>query len=276
MRSRPRAPITQVDPGAGARSRGPRRRLRRWPLGRGRSGDAHRSPRREATRQRILDAAREVFAERGVIGGSVEDICERAGFTRGAFYSNFADKDDILAALIEREHARLLRHLDESLALVLDRELAEAPSSWRPPCHRSSSGSCGPCRWTATSRWCRPSLQIHAVRRPELARPFIEANVRFRARIAAFIEEAMARNGLELTVDSADLVDAARRRRGAERATRPARGRRRRPRRDGQGGAAGECSWPSTAGGTLTPATGPRGLPTWDLQRPGVSADPGV
>lgn len=48
-------------------------------------GDPRRSPRREATRQRILDAAREVFAERGVIGGTVEDICERAGFTRGAF-----------------------------------------------------------------------------------------------------------------------------------------------------------------------------------------------
>ena len=74
-----------------------------------------RSARREATRQRILDAARVVFAEKGVFGASIEDICEQAGFTRGAVYSNFADKDDILRAVIEREHQALLdahRRLD--------------------------------------------------------------------------------------------------------------------------------------------------------------------
>ena len=77
-----------------------------------------RSARREATRQRVLDAAREVFAERGVIGGTVEDICERAGFTRGAFYSNFVDKDDVLRALIAREHARLIAQVDAGFALL--------------------------------------------------------------------------------------------------------------------------------------------------------------
>ena len=164
------------------------------------------SMRREATRQRILDAAREVFAERGVIGGTVEDICERAGFTRGAFYSNFTDKDDVLAALVDREHAALLDHLDASLALV-DQELAGAPDL--------GAAVTSIVDWILRSipvdrqlSLVQTELEIHAVRRPDLARPFLEANELFRSRMVVVIEAAMARNGLELTVDAADLVDA--------------------------------------------------------------------
>lgn len=58
--------------------------------------------RREATRQKLLDAAAQVFAEVGLDAASVESICDRAGFTRGAFYSNFATKDELMLALTER------------------------------------------------------------------------------------------------------------------------------------------------------------------------------
>lgn len=60
------------------------------------------SRRREATRQKLLDAAAQVFAEIGLDAASVEAICERAGFTRGAFYSNFESKDELMLALTER------------------------------------------------------------------------------------------------------------------------------------------------------------------------------
>jgi len=55
---------------------------------------------RENTRARLLEAAHEVFAEVGLGAASVEAICERAGFTRGAFYSNFETKDELFLALI--------------------------------------------------------------------------------------------------------------------------------------------------------------------------------
>lgn len=58
------------------------------------------SRRREQTRARLLDAAHEVFAEVGMDAASVEMICERAGFSRGAFYSNFESKDELFLALI--------------------------------------------------------------------------------------------------------------------------------------------------------------------------------
>ena len=169
-------------------------------------GDAHRSPRREATRQRILDAAREVFAERGVIGGSVEDICERAGFTRGAFYSNFTDKDDVLDALVEREHTRLLEHLDATFVEV-DREVEEADSLEAVlagmvdrilrsiPVDRQLS-------------LIQTELEIFAIRRPDHARRFLETNNRFRERIGALIDEAMRRYGRELLVDPSVITDA--------------------------------------------------------------------
>jgi AcrR family transcriptional regulator len=60
------------------------------------------SRRREATRQKLLDAAALVFAEEGLDAASVEAICERAGFTRGAFYSNFDSKDELFLELAGR------------------------------------------------------------------------------------------------------------------------------------------------------------------------------
>ncbi|WP_345800177.1 helix-turn-helix domain-containing protein [Microbacterium sp. AZCO] len=68
--------------------------------------DAVTTRRRDVTRQRLLDAAAEVFAEVGLDAASVEAICERAGFTRGAFYSNFETKEELfleLASLVSRE-----------------------------------------------------------------------------------------------------------------------------------------------------------------------------
>lgn len=59
-----------------------------------------RDPKSE-TRRRILAAAAAVFAEQGFAKTSVEDIVARAGYTRGAFYSNFADKDAAFFALMD-------------------------------------------------------------------------------------------------------------------------------------------------------------------------------
>lgn len=69
------------------------------------------SRRRRTTRERLLDAAYEVFARDGVGAASLDAITKHAGFTRGAFYSNFASKDELLAALAVRENDRRLRQV---------------------------------------------------------------------------------------------------------------------------------------------------------------------
>jgi len=53
------------------------------------------------TRAALLDAAERVFAERGFQGASVEVITESAGFSRGAFYSNFTSKEQLFAELLQ-------------------------------------------------------------------------------------------------------------------------------------------------------------------------------
>lgn len=169
-----------------------------------------RSARREATRQRVLDAAREVFAERGVIGGTVEDICERAGFTRGAFYSNFADKDDVLQALIAREHGRLSEHVDAGFAR-LEETLGGDDSA------AADAGA----TMAAVADWLlravpddrlfsliQTELEIHAVRDPDTSRAFRDADALFRARIAAFLERGLRLLGRELVVGVDDATDA--------------------------------------------------------------------
>lgn len=59
--------------------------------------------RRARTRERLLDAAFEVFAEHGFGGSSLELICERAGLTRGAFHYNFANREELFLAVNKRE-----------------------------------------------------------------------------------------------------------------------------------------------------------------------------
>jgi AcrR family transcriptional regulator len=168
-----------------------------------------RSVRREATRQRVLDAAREVFAERGVYGGTVEDICERAGFTRGAFYSNFVDKDDVLRALIAREHARLLEHVDAGFAR-LEESLAAGDDADDPATTMAAVAD-RLFRAVPGDRLyslIQAELEIHAIREPETSGVFLEADARFRERIAEFLERGLRLLGRELVIDVAEATDA--------------------------------------------------------------------
>lgn len=73
---------------------------------------------RENTRARLMDAALEVFAEVGLDAASVEAICERAGFTRGAFYSNFESKDELFLELASAVAAEKLAAVTERVREV--------------------------------------------------------------------------------------------------------------------------------------------------------------
>jgi AcrR family transcriptional regulator len=60
--------------------------------------------RREQTRERLLEAARKTFVKNGLAATSVADIADAAGYTRGAFYSNFDGKPELLLELVRRDH----------------------------------------------------------------------------------------------------------------------------------------------------------------------------
>jgi AcrR family transcriptional regulator len=76
------------------------------------------------TRERLLDAARSVFASGGFHGASVEEIASAAGFSTGALYSNFDGKEDLFLVLMEREieeHSREVREAVRRRTSVAER-----------------------------------------------------------------------------------------------------------------------------------------------------------
>ncbi len=144
-------------------------------------------PTREETRQRLLDGAYEAFCAVGFQAATIEDICARAGFTRGAFYSNFADKDELLLELWRRTTDRTVTAIRAGAAAAAGsdhpfEDVMEQVISLRSPDRD----------WFVLST----EFLLHALRRPDLLREVSATRARFRAELQAAIEELMASEGL--------------------------------------------------------------------------------
>jgi AcrR family transcriptional regulator len=70
-------------------------------------------PTRDDTREKLFEAAACVFEDQGIGGASIEAIAAAAGFTRGAFYSNFKSKDELIIAMLED-------HVEQSILRIRD------------------------------------------------------------------------------------------------------------------------------------------------------------
>ena len=67
------------------------------------------------TRERLLSAARTVFARRGFHAASVEEIAAEGGYSTGALYSNFSGKQDLFLAVMDREIDEHTREIEEAV-----------------------------------------------------------------------------------------------------------------------------------------------------------------
>jgi AcrR family transcriptional regulator len=67
-----------------------------------------RAERRQQTRQELISAAEACFVSRGFHASSVDEVAARAGYTKGAVYSNFASKEDLFFAVYERRVEQVL------------------------------------------------------------------------------------------------------------------------------------------------------------------------
>ncbi|MFI7586515.1 TetR/AcrR family transcriptional regulator [Spongisporangium articulatum] len=165
---------------------------------------AELSARRVATRSRLLDGARTVFAERGVAGASVEDICEAAGFTRGAFYSNFSSKDELLLALMEQEHERTVANLQ---AAVEAHRAARADG----PAGPEALGDVLNLFLAIQPRDRQWALMVGefeqaCIRNPQLGAVMRGLQEESQAEAAAVVEEGLASLGRRLTVPATEAV----------------------------------------------------------------------
>jgi AcrR family transcriptional regulator len=85
-----------------------------------------RAQRRQQTRARLLDAAGQVFARRGFHAATIDEVAEAAGYTKGAVYSNFASKDDLVLALLDKHLAAQLQQIEALYAIESSEELRTA------------------------------------------------------------------------------------------------------------------------------------------------------
>jgi len=82
-----------------------------------------RAEKKAETRAALLRAATTVFAEQGMERASIDDVARHAGYTKGAFYANFASKEDLFLALLDEHFAELLERLD--LVVSGDQDLVD-------------------------------------------------------------------------------------------------------------------------------------------------------
>jgi AcrR family transcriptional regulator len=87
-----------------------------------------RAEAREQTREELLDAAAHVFARKGFGGASVEEIAEAAGYTTGALYSNFDNKEQLFLELMSARRSRAVARRVTTITQILD----EAPGDADP------------------------------------------------------------------------------------------------------------------------------------------------
>ncbi len=168
--------------------------------------EAAPSARRRATRERLLDAAAEVFAGEGLQGASVEAICARAGFTRGAFYSNFESKEGLFVELLQREFERRARDLEEK-ALELEPLLrGRAPRIDPPEAARYVAEFFAPASEATGWFVLETEFLLLAMRDPTIAPDHHQFMERFYDDIAGVVERVIAAAGRRFVLPVAHAV----------------------------------------------------------------------
>jgi AcrR family transcriptional regulator len=156
-----------------------------------------RAERKQQTRAELIAAAHRVFLRDGFHGASLTQIAEDAGYTFGAVYSNFQNKDELFLAVLDAESQRRVPlHVD----LLLDAASLEAGL-------RASAGEYAQYAqqhpaWTAVY----VEFWTHASRQPELRRQVAERHERLLDTVAGLIEEFARRWEVEFAIPAREVV----------------------------------------------------------------------
>lgn len=158
-------------------------------------GTAKRMTRRRVhTRARLLEAAFGVFAAKGFGRVSIEEVCEAAGFSRGAFYSNFATLDELFFALY-RERADLIAQ-QVTHALAGDGPDLDVPAS----VDRVTEVLLLDVDWLLV----KTDFLVHAARDPEVAQTLLDHRARLRSAIADRLSRAKGHTELPAVLGDVD------------------------------------------------------------------------
>ncbi|MFF1544953.1 TetR/AcrR family transcriptional regulator [Streptomyces sp. NPDC058291] len=150
--------------------------------------------RRARTRANLLDAAFAVFAAKGFGRVSIEEVCDAAGYSRGAFYSNFASLDELFFALYQ-ERADVIAH-QVADALAGDGPDLAVPAS----VDRVTEVLLLDLDWLLV----KTDFLVHAARDPAVAQTLLEHRTRLRGAIADRLARARGHTPLPAVLGDAD------------------------------------------------------------------------
>ncbi len=163
------------------------------------------SPRRRATRERLMDAAVELFGERGVLGSSVEEICERAGFTRGAFYSNFESKDELCLDVLRRKGEQYLAAMQAAVEVIPD---APGTTDGTEQLIRDAVAVFLEAQPKKVAEMVSMmELRLHALRTPELREGWLAVHEGISQSTSDLLELALARVGATLSLPAPLVIE---------------------------------------------------------------------
>ena len=155
--------------------------------------------RRQLTRDALVAAAAEVFTAKGFHAASLDEIADAAGFTRGAIYSNFGSKEELLFAVYDRLD-------DMSLAGMADAmdERGGDPVEDATAAAEVWSGLLGRSREVIALSL---ELRLYALRNPEARGRLVKLEQQATDKLAAFIEDTFARQGTQPRTPAKQLAE---------------------------------------------------------------------
>ncbi len=153
-----------------------------------------------------MDAAYLLFAEEGVHATSIEAIAEAAGFTRGAFYSNFESKNELFFALADREWATridVVRNLTAQHVAsegATEKPIAEGVAGLLVEVFSATPGDR---RWTLISR----EFELLALRDPGAASQYFAHERAFRQELSEVLVEGVSAIHRTLTLEPLEIIE---------------------------------------------------------------------
>ena len=175
-------------------------------------GGRQRRVKREEVRRRLLDAAYRVFAISGYEGASLERVAEAAGFSKGAVYSNFANKDELFYELIA---ARIDERALAVRAASAERAVAAKAAAAKGEDAKTAARLAGQelrAMGDADPGWQMLFVEfwLRCARNEKLRIRFAEKRFGMRTKIAELVEAQAAASGLKLgrdeSLDMATIV----------------------------------------------------------------------
>ncbi|MFI6365173.1 TetR/AcrR family transcriptional regulator [Nocardia sp. NPDC050630] len=152
-----------------------------------------RERRLERTRSLLLDAAQEVFAEKGFTAATLDDIAHAAGYTKGAIYKHFPTKEELFLAVSDRYWQRYFDTFTDLLSAASQvgaHELDQVAQRWRQLAEDRG----------AESAALGYEFTLYLLRNPEARERVATKRVEVAEALARFIVEGLDRIGATLLI----------------------------------------------------------------------------